>query len=317
MIDALSSVPWSECLPAPPSLVEIFLANTPASAAAPGDRSALERLLAQAFETAHARWPGLALTAAQFMRHVAERLPPAAGPGQPLEQVLEGLHLSDLYLACACALGVPGGAETLEREHLAKVPTILRLHRHSPELIDDVCQKLREKLILHAHIATYTGEGKLGSWVEVIAKRMANQEARPAASGSSGLSKIVEAVASPGDLEKDILKKDLLAELQSALRAAGSTLSEEQHQLLKFHYRNGLSEAKLAALFNTSQPTISRRLKAARQAILEETKRLLRERLRLADKDFDSFIADVQSRWLDLSLSQLFGGPDESTPTPQ
>lgn len=313
----LKSVPRSERLPSSPSLGEIFLANAPAGASVPGDRSDLERLLAQAFETARARWPDLTLTAAQFMRHVAERLPSAPGAGQPLEHVLKALHLSDLYVACACALGVPRGADTLERNYLSKIPSILRHRRHSPEMIDDVRQKLREKLILHAHVATYTGEGKLGSWVEVIAKRMANQVARPASSESSGLSKIVEGVASTGDLEKDTLKKNLLAELQSALRAAGSALSGEQRQLLKFHYRNGLSEAKLAALFNTSQPTISRRLKSAREAILDETKRLLRERLGLAGKDFDSFIADVQSRWLDLSLSQLFGGPDEPTPTPQ
>jgi RNA polymerase sigma-70 factor len=300
-------------LPVPPPLCEIFLESAPAGTAVPGDRSDLERLLDQAFETARAPWPDLSLTAVQFIRHVAEHLP-LNSHGQPVELVLKSLHLSDLYLACTCALGVPRAADILERDYLAKVPGILRRHRHSPEMIDDVCQKLREKLVLHAHVATYTGEGKLWSWVEVIAKRMANQEARPTASESSGLSKLIAGFASTGDLEKDVLKKNLMAEFQSALSAAGSTLSDEQRALLKLHYRNGLSEAKLAMLFKTSQPTISRRLKSAREAIFNETKHRLRERLGLAEKDFDSFLADVQSQWLDLSLSQLFGGSEGSAP---
>jgi len=254
----------------------------------------MERLPEEAFETARAPWPDLQLTLEQFTRHVAG-----------LERAFESLHLSDLYLACACALGVPRAAETLEREHLVKLPGILRRHGHSQETVDDVCQKLREKLILHSHISTYTGEGKLGSWVEVIAKRMANREARPGAAESSGMSQLVEKQASSSDIEKDVVKKHLLAELQAALREAGSALSGEQRQLLKFHYRNGLSESKLAELFRTSQPTISRRLKGAREAIFEETRRRLRQRLGLSEKDFDSLIADVQSRWLDLSLSQI------------
>ena len=87
-----------------------------------------------------------------------------------------------------------------------------------------------------------------------------------------------------------------------------------QRELLKFHYRNGLSETKLAVLFHTSQPTISRRLKSTREAILAETKRRLGKQLGLAEKDFDSFIAELESRWLDLSLSQLFGEADGSAP---
>lgn len=272
----------------------------------------MESFFEQAFETARAPWPDLSLTAAQFTSHLMKCLA-ATGKGEPA-LALRSMHLSDLYLACACANGAPGAVEALDRDYLAKLPGILRRHRHSPEAIEDVCQRLREKLLLQAHIATYTGEGKLASWVEVIAKRMANKETRPEVNESSGMSRIVEGFAGTGDLEKDVLKRNLLTELQSALRAAGSTLTDEQRELLKFHYRNGMSEAKLAVLFKTSQPTISRRLRSAREVVFAETKRRLRERLGLAEQDFDSFIADVQSRWLDLTLSQLFGDTDGQVP---
>jgi len=288
------------------SLGEIFLANLPEGMAAPEDRSGLERLLERAFETARAPWPDLLLEPGPFMRHLAERLP-AAGGGQPLERAIASMHLCDLYLACACGLGVPGAVEALERRYLVRLPAVLGRPGRSREEIDSVGQKLREKLIVHVHLSTYTGEGRLGSWIEIIAKRMANREARLVRGRSSGLSSAAAGLADSGNLEQDLLKKDLLAQLQSALSAAGATLSGEQRELLRYHYRDGLSEAKLALLFRTSQPTVSRRLKRAREAIFEETKRRLLERSDLAEAEFASLIADVQSRWLDLTLSQLFG----------
>jgi len=301
-------------LAASQSLVEIFLAGAPAGATVPGDHGELQRLLARAYETARAPWPGIALDAARLIRHLAKRLP-AASREQPLDRVLEALHLSDLYLACACAEGAPGAADALERDYLSRVPGVLRHHRHTPESIDDISQKLREKLVLKAHISTYTGEGELWSWIKVIAKRTANRETRSDASEPSGLSGLIEQAPASGDLEKDVLKKDLLAELQAALNAAGATLSPEQRDLLMYHYRNKLPEAEIARIYGTSQPTISRRLKGIRETILAQTKRLLRERLDLAESDFDSLIADVQSRWLDLTLSQLLGASKKSEPS--
>jgi len=296
----VSTLATSECLG------EVLLANAPKGTVAPEDRSGLERLLERVFERARAPWPDLPLEPGPFMRHVAERLP-AAGQARSLEQAIESMRLSDLYLACACASGVPGAVNALERTYLVKLPAILGRLGRSREEIDSVGQKLREKLILQAHLSTYTGVGRLGNWIEVIAKRMANREARPGPGRSSGLSSVAAGLAGAGDLEQDVLKKDLLAQLQSALIEAGATLSGEQREMLRYHYRDGLSEARLAALFRTSQPTVSRRLKSAREAIFEETKRRLRERLGLAEAEFESLIADVQSRWLDLTLSQVFG----------
>jgi len=269
----------------------------------------LERHLAEAVEVARKAWPGLALSDRQFIRHLAERLP-ANLRGRSVEQSLKALHLSDLYLACACAAGVPGATDILEREYLAKVPSVLRRQRRRAETIEEVGQKLRESLLVQAQIATYTGEGKLWSWIEVIVKRMANKEERGRAVPTSNISRIAEGAGSSGNPEKDAIKKKLVDELQIAVRAAGSALSDEQRELLRFHYRNGMSETRLAKLFQTSQPTISRRLSKAKELILAETRRSLQERLNLAEQEFESFIGEIRSRWLDLSLSQVFGGTD-------
>src|SRR5678809_286972 len=150
------------------SLVEVFQAHLPAGTLPPEGRAALEERLGRAVAAARAPWPDLGLSAVQFIRHVAERFPAEEGT-QPVEAVLESLHLSDLYLACACANGAPAAIAILEHEYLSKVPAVLRYRRLSSDTIDDVCQKLREKLLLQTAsapaIATYTGEGRLQVWI--------------------------------------------------------------------------------------------------------------------------------------------------------
>lgn len=277
----------------------------------PEDAPGLERYLVDIHDAARSKWPGLALPAEQFMRHVAERLP-AKNEGRSLEQVLKSIHLADLYLACACAAGVPGAIEAMEREYLARVPGLLERQRRAPEIVDDVCQKVREALFLRGRISTYSGEGKLMSWIEVVAKRLANKEGR--AGGNAPSSSAGGAPEQSGDLERDVIKKGLLDELQVALRAASSTLSVEQRELLRFYYRNGKSETELAKIFNTSQPTISRKLSKAKELIFMETRESLQRRLQLSASDFESFIDEIRSRWLDLSFGQVFGGSGGSDP---
>ncbi|HEY8207946.1 MAG TPA: hypothetical protein VIG99_10730, partial [Myxococcaceae bacterium] len=196
--------------------------------------------LVDIYETARSNWPGLRLSAEQFIRHVTER------------QALESTHMADLYLACACAAGIPGAVEALERDYLARVPGILGLQHRSAETIDEVCQKLREKLLVRDGISSYSGEGKLLSWIEVVAKRLANKEDRSRGGTPPGDAGSGDPPQQGADLERDAIKKRIVAELQVAVRAAGSVLSHEQREILRFHYRNGMSESRLAKLFNTS-----------------------------------------------------------------
>lgn len=292
-------------------LTHIFRAHARVAVLTPGADDTLERYLAGVFETARAPWPDVLLPAEQFVRHLAERLP-ASCEGRPVEQALESLHLSDLYLACACADGLPGAIQALERDPLAKLPGLLRLQKHSDAAIEDVCQMVREKLLLRTansgpHIATYTGEGRLLSWMSVIATRFATrQRGREKPAPEPSASEIFDGLPGKGDLEKDVIKGDLAGEFRSAVRDAFSSLSDEQRHLLKLYYGDGLSTPKLAKLFNTNQPSIWRRLESTRETIRTETKRLLRERIGLTEQDFESFFADLNSR-LDVSLSQVFG----------
>src|SRR5262245_44622575 len=89
----------------------------------------------ETYEQARAAWPELEVPAERFMQYAAER------------RAVQSPHLSDLYLACACAAGDARAIELLERDYLSKVQGVLRRQRRAPETIEEVCQSLRATLV--------------------------------------------------------------------------------------------------------------------------------------------------------------------------
>src|SRR5262249_1455089 len=140
----------------------------------PQDAAELERTLAEMLASARAAWPDVELSDGEFLAHVARHVP--VGPG--MLPVLRGLHASDLYLACACALGRPPALPTFERRFLGRVPVYLAGRRHTPPFIEEVQQLLRTTVLVAdgtraPPIAGYAGRGPLGGWVRMGALRAA------------------------------------------------------------------------------------------------------------------------------------------------
>lgn len=284
---------------------------------APEAQDELEQLLGRTFDVARAAWPSVDLPAEQFVRHLAERLSKTC-EGSRLEALLGQLQVADLYLACACAAGIPTAIAAFEQHYLAKLPARLRQAQVPAANIDDVCQMVREKLLVRTdqgepHIGTYSGEGELQNFTYVIGVRFARKlrgADKPAI--EEDVDAALEALPVVGaDVELDLIKRGLLGELRQAVRAASSALSTEERHLLKLHYVRRLSTTKLGALFGVNQSTVSRRLEAARQTIYKETKRILQERLRLSGPDLQGLVAALDSQ-LDMSLSLIFGEEEGS-----
>ncbi|MFP2928548.1 sigma-70 family RNA polymerase sigma factor [Pyxidicoccus sp. 3LG] len=296
-------------------LVETLLAHAKVRFVPPADPSVLEQRLSRAWEEARTRWPGVELSAPLFVAHVASRLPEAQ-PDSPLEPLVEELSLSELYLACACVHGIPSAIESFDRHYLAKLPAMLRGPGQSAELIEDVCQQARLKLLVptpdgEPRLAAYTGRGALLSWVRVTASRMKlrlrDAQTPPPERDADELLGML-----PGqglDPELDLIRRRHHADFRLALREAFATLPDDKRHLLRLYFADRLSSYELAPLFRVNQATISRWLKAARQAVYEETRRRLQERLGLSTRDFESIVAGLDSQ-LELSLSQLLGGKD-------
>jgi len=240
-----------------------------------------------------------------FVRYLATRLPADVTADQ-----LAALHADDLYLACACATGVPGALEAFERRFLGNdLDRALARITSSAPVMEEVRQQLRVKLFVGERgrpgkIADYTGRGPLAGWVRVAAVRTAlNLVTRQGP--DTPATEEEEPLLGVADPETEYLKTQHRAEFEHAFRLALTTLSIEQRQLLRLHYVDGLTLAQIGRLRQVHESTISRRLLAARDQLLGETRRALSAELHLAPAEVDSLMGRVMSR-ADVTLSTLF-----------
>jgi hypothetical protein len=70
------------------------------------------------------------------------------------------------------------------------------------------------------------------------------------------------------------------------------------------HIVDGLTFDSIAKVYGVTQPTVSRWVARARDIVLTEMRRLLREQLRLPESEFDSLAGLVVSQ-LDVSVSRV------------
>ena len=262
-----------------------------------------ERLaaLVSAVQRAH---PRIELDAPRFVRRLAQCRP----KGAPLDAWLGSLHAADLYLACACAEGIPAALDVLEREHLSLVPTYLAGMRPADDFVDDVAQALRERLLVRAgdgppRIAEYAGRGALGSWLRVVTVRLALERRRKRTEELGG-DEGAEAAAA-ADPELELLKRRYEGELNAAFRAAVGALTGDQRRLLRMHFVEGATLDALGVTWNVHRATVARWLAAARQEILAGARRRLGEKLSLRPAELESLMGVMRSR-IDLRLSSAF-----------
>jgi RNA polymerase sigma-70 factor (ECF subfamily) len=273
-------------------LLQDFLAE--AAAGAPSD-AATESALRALLEAGRAAWPGLDVPAAAFARRVG-----AAWSARKPE--LRRLHGADLYLACACVLG--------DRAALAEVDRLLRDACASlpdnPAEADEVCQRLRERLLLAASgeapdLVLYSGEGPLQAWLKVVALREHSRRRAPATRGADDL----EELASDGpDPEVDYLRVRHRDDFRAAFADALQQLSTRERNLLRMYYLDGVGVVPLGKLYQVHASTASRWLQGIRESLLARTRQLLEERLRLTAREVDSLLAALRSQ-LGASLERL------------
>jgi RNA polymerase sigma-70 factor (ECF subfamily) len=265
------------------------------------DPSALEPKLAQLVAEARAAWPTLTVAPGDFVAHVAQALPEG-----DLDELLASLQAGDLYLACACAHGDAQAIAAFDAQFLSVVGEAVGRLDRSPEFAAEVRQSLRERLLVGptAKIRSYAGTGALGGWVRMAAIRTGLNLLRHA--------KVQQATENLGadhfrgvlDPEMQFIKERYRRELESALALALSHLTPDERHLLRLYHLDGLNLSKIAALQKVGRTTVFRWLTAARQRVLDETKRELRELLRLSSDSLESLIRVAKSE-LDVGLADL------------
>jgi RNA polymerase sigma-70 factor (ECF subfamily) len=244
-----------------------------------------------------AAWPGLDTDPAEFVRDLAAHLVTGEYPLAALSSV----HAGDLYLAGACRRGSARAIALFEARFLARVPAFVAQVDPTGALADDVCQDLRDKLLLSTagsvpRIGDYSGRGDLSSWLRVVALRTALRLRRSQRRHGVQVADPPGVLGGGPDPERDYLRMRYGGEYQAAFSAALAALEPGERLLLKLHYVDGLNIERIGALFQLHRSTVARRLHGQRRKLLELTRARLRERLSLSDSEFDSVLALVRSQ---------------------
>jgi RNA polymerase sigma-70 factor (ECF subfamily) len=273
-------------------LSSTFLAHAPSATPAAELDEALER----AWRAARAAWPALSVDEDGFARHLAARL-----DGEEPLRALAQVHAADLYLACACAAGDRIAVAAFDERFRGRFALYLSRIDAAPAFVDEVRQILRERLLVgERKIGDYTGRGALESWLRVAAIRTA-LTLRRAQRNSVPADDAAHVMSPTSDPELNYIKVRYRQEFAEAFSGALAQLSTRQRNVLRLYFLDGLTLEKIGVLHKVNRSTVLRWIAASQEALLDEMRRRLRDRLQITASEFDSLMGLVQSQ-LDVSL---------------
>jgi RNA polymerase sigma-70 factor, ECF subfamily len=266
------------------------------------------------WEAGRKTWPQVELALESFVQHLCACLPQEGDSAR-----LASVHAADLYLACACALGDPEALAHFDLHFLPVAAEVLMRNGADATWVDEVQQVLRQKLFVGREgraprIAEYSGVGPLKSWVRATAVRAASDLRRgedrtvPLQEGEFAEIELLTA-----DPELEFLKSRYRRELKEAFALALQALSDRDLNVLRFYLVDGLNIDKIGQLYGTHRATAARWIAGARELLLEESRRILGERLRVTPEEFNSLVRLVRSN-LDLSIMRFL---KERSPAPE
>ena len=256
----------------------------------------------RAYERGGTAWPGLELDAAAFeayfLRHAGSGAPPADSLAP------------DMYLACACAHGVPGALERVDRILTSDVARAVRSIDPSPAFVEETLQATRERLFVAkdgrpARVFDYAGRASLRSWLCAVGVRLAiSQRRRKGDRRGRQVDEEQDVQLARQGPELEYLRRRYKDAFEEALRRAIGRLAPRERLLLRLNIVEGMSLDKLAAAYGIGRSTAGRWLAHARQMLFEAVRRELHAKLKLSSAELDSLAAEIQSQ-LDVSVMRL------------
>lgn len=267
--------------------------------------SDLTSVLSEALQRCRRAYPSVEVDLAGFAKHLASKT-----LGEEPVAALTSRHVEDLFLAYACASGIPsalaafGVAYTQDVDvACAKVGGVLAA--------DEVRQQLFHKLFVAQapsipRILEYSGQGTLRGWFRVVTGRLILDHLRASTREGYQVSEdVVLGVPSPGDdPEMEYLKTQYRHEFRDSFEAAVGSLQPEERNVLRSYYAKGMSIDDIAIMFGIHRATAARRVNRARDALMTETRRRLTRRLMLSGNELESVLRLIESN-LHVSVERL------------
>lgn len=212
----------------------------------------------------------------------------------------------ELFLACACLSGDEAALAAFEQQFIAKIDKAVEGVDPSPSFIDEVRQRVRERLLVGAtpKLNEYSGAGSLQAWTRTVALRLALNLKRDTAREvqDEGL---MEALPLRGrDLELDYVRAQHREDFAAAFREALGALEGRSRNVLRLSYVDRLSIDQIGTMYGTHRATAARWLNAAREELMKETRSRLAQKLKLTQSDLNSLLGALQSNF-EISINRI------------
>jgi RNA polymerase sigma-70 factor (ECF subfamily) len=261
------------------------------ASAHPGLDDHLRRWLDAARET----WAPVALGDERFVAHVALHL----RSDGPLAAALSEIRATDLYIACACALGDNAAITVFERNYFGELEALWPSYRDRVSL-DDARQMLRQKLFTRTEtdepkIVKFAGRGDIRGWVRVVAARMladlTDKQQRERPVDEAFFDKLGTGV----DLELDRFKAQYGVEFREAFRVAVDSLTPRERSLLRHAYVRDASVVEIGGVYGVHGATAARWVASARQNLVRALRKTFAERLQVTNAELESVLRMIES----------------------
>jgi RNA polymerase sigma-70 factor (ECF subfamily) len=241
-------------------------------------------------QSGKAAWPQLEISDDEFASFISAR------PTARFERA------ADLYLVCACLAKKGTAPAELDTRYLSVLDGALQKAGATPEIVDEVKQTLRHRLLTGPtpELAAYRGEGDLNGWLRIMAVREAVKLLQRARRNLS-LSRAVE--EADDDPELQYFKLHYQAAFKEALSKACADLSARQRTLLRMQFVDQLRLDQIASVYRVHRATVVRWLAETKEQLLRETRKSLTSSLGIAADELDSIVRIAASRF-ELTLSQ-------------
>ncbi|AKF04124.1 sigma-70 family RNA polymerase sigma factor [Sandaracinus amylolyticus] len=216
----------------------------------------------------------------------------------------------ELAIALACAAGDERAVRRFESLYLVNVPQMLAHMKLSESTLDEVVQRVREKLLVGAppRIVEYAGLGRLPGLIKVTAVRTALTLVRDARRDVHDETAVLELPAEH-DPELAFLAHAYRGAFREAFASAVAELDPRERNLLRLHFLDRVTLDRLATMYAVHRATIVRQLAAARAKLAERTEAALRARLHIRPDELASVMDLIRSR-MDASVDRLLESVD-------
>lgn len=263
------------------------------------DHPELEACLEDRCRAAEQAYPGATIDRPRFVAALA------ALPGTV--DAVDDESARELALALGCDAGEPAALETFERLYLSGVPRAIASMKLSDDVVDEVVQQVREKLLVRedgpARIVGYAGRGTLRGLLKVMATRAAigliRKQGREAPADEAMLDAVGER-----DPELAFLQEHYRSAFREAFEDAVATLEPRERNLLRLHFLRKVTLEALARMYGVHRATVVRQIAQVREKIERATKKGMRERLRIPAHELDSVLDLIRSRF-DVSVERI------------